>query len=288
MGVAQKQSLLKPDVQSIVPQWEESLHYAINKVKDTIYLSVGAKVNEVLLQEDHFNSEGYWEGVDRFVWEGEEQVRVYHYDGKEELIRLNEYGAVSNTILDANGLKEEINYQWDKERIVRMAHQSNQGLEEQVYVYHPDNSRLVKVKYFYNGVEEQQLRLSYAKNGFLQKEELWVKGELSIIATHSYKEALLTSSSVINLSEESHQLQEIHNYRHLDNGQTEQEISHFSGSLAALNARTLCTFDDQGRLLKLSIEYLEDPELHKEVFLYQYPERETAVLEALNLKTGQH
>lgn len=283
---AQSQSLLKPNAESGIPQWQESLHYAINTVKDTIYLSVGARVNEVLLQEDHFSPEGFWQGVDRFVWEGEEQVRVYHYNGQEELIGLNQNGISSNTILYANGQEEKITYSYNGAKISRMHRQSAESLEEQIYLYHPENGRLLKIKFFYNGEEQQQLRFSYCKNGSLQKEELWVNGELSLIATYSYKEGVMLSSSLIQLSPEGHQLKEIHKYTYLDNGNLEETISHFSGPEAILNALSLRTFDMEGRLLKLTTEYLNDSELYKEVFLYRYPEQETEVLEVLNLKTG--
>ena len=283
---AQSQNLLKPNAESGIPQWQESLHYTINMVKDTTYLSVGARVNEVLFQEDHFSKEGFWQGVDRFVWEGEEQVRVYHYNGQEERIGLSQFGISSNSILYANGQREKITYSYDGAKISRMHRQSAESLEEQIYLYHPENGLLLKIKFFYNGEEQQQLRFSYGKNGFLQKEELWVNDELSLIATYSYKDGALLSSSLIQLSSEGHQLKETHKYTYLDNGYLEERISHFSGSEAILNASSLRTFDNDGRLLNLTTEYLNDSELYKEVFLYRYPEQETEVLEVLNLKTG--
>ncbi len=280
---AQQYTLLNDESHYEAPLWKESLHYIVDKNKDTLTLSVGSRVDDYLLQQDHYKADGYWQGVDRFVWEGEDQLRVYHYDGAEDLV-LFENGQIQEWMSKKpTAAPRSIAYHYTGGLLKRVSTQTGNDLNEEVYLYRVGDSALQKVKYFSNGDLESEVRFTYCSNGKLQKEELWSDGEIQKIATHSYENQILQRSSVLNIQNAHNQLESVCQYQFLDDGTSQTSIQYYSLTETKVEKESLCTFDSKGRLISKELRYWDHEEILKEVFLFSFPERETEDFEVLNL-----
>ncbi len=281
---AQTSSLLLDTEVSKLPTWEEHLHYQINQSKDTLYIAVGKQVEEFLYQEDHYTSDGLWQGVDRFVWQGENQLRVYRYDGSESRINLKDNRLFEHNQLCASGESISTTYDWNLSQLNRITTRKGDSLKETVFIYRDQDAKLLKVKLYVNGIQTKTLKLSYNKLGHLQKEELYAKDQLIGLATYAYNDSLLNNVLVMDLSSKGQQLKETLHFSFWDNGDYQIETLYYTGSPNNALKSSLCTFDSAGRLLRKEIKYVDNQDLEKEIYLYRYPQEEPTDFEVLSLQ----
>lgn len=277
-------ALISTAHQSPVPEWNEYIHYQINTNKDTLYRSIGKQVEPFLYQEEFFSSEAYWQGVDRYVWEGENQVRIYRYNGSETLIKLE-----GDKIIEINNLDSKANqsiaiFKYNNDLLERVSIKSGQELKEEIFVYDEGANRLVKLKFYLNGERQKVLKFSYGLNGNLAKEELWAFGNLQSIATYSYRDSLLQSLSIIDLQQPAQHLKESRRYTYSDDGAYQIEKTFFQALDTEIIQKSIVNFDAQGRKIKEEISYSDNAKLEKEVFLFSYPQEENLDYEVLSLQ----
>jgi len=283
---AQTPKLLSDQEMHTIPTWNEHLHFTINKSKDTSYIAVGNQADKFLYQEDHYTADGMWQGVDRYVWQGDNLLRIYFYDGSEAMVSIAENRILEYHQVFLDGSNSFTSYQWEQERLKRISTQIGDTLQERVFVYRPSDQKLQKIKSYQNGLELQTLKFSYNSIGLLQKEELWSKDEILCIATYTYRDSLLQSAVVMDLKREGQQLKETHYYTYLNNGLYQRETRHYSAQTKEYEKLSLCTFDSNGSLLRKEINYVDHQQLEKEVFLYRYPQKEGTDFEVLSLQAS--
>lgn len=283
---AQNQGILMQEQSLRIPYWQEYLHYQIDHRKDTIHRASGLKVEEYLYQEDHYSARGTWQGVDRYLWEGENRLRIYYYDGKEALIDLQEQGLVNRTLVSTAGGAKESQYHYQQGLLQRVSTKKGDSLFEQVYVYRKTDQRLMKIKSFANGEELSVLKFAYNGEGLLQKEELWQAQNLIKMATYSYRQKRLTGASVLNLKSEKQMIRQLYQYQYQDDGSKTTYCTIFANA-EDIERKETYRYDQHGRLISKVLEYSDHKELEQEVFLYRYAEKEVQDLEVLNFSKGR-
>lgn len=284
--VGQELPFLLQDLDFKKPEWKEFLQISVNQKGDTLYLANGREVNPGLVQCDRYDTNSLWLGVDRFVWESNKALRIYHHHGFEEYIAWHEDGRIIERAFQDLIHKREYSFDYEGSLIKRIAINDSLGYTEYVFLYQGNSERINKVKQFLDGNLLAQIHISYNLDGNKTIEEYWYQGELKNLVTFAYNdESQLQSVLVMQHQNGRAFLQEQHSYSFADQN-AQKEISHFyleNSKVEWLLRRRLV--DSQKRLLKEERVY-HNHETAKEIDTYSY-EAEIASQAIYGLSSGK-
>ncbi len=267
--LAQELPFLLQSYEETKPEWTEFLQMQINPLGDTIYMANGQRLDPALSHCDTYDSLGNWQGVDRCVWESENVLRVYHYQGSEEMIVWEEEGRLLKKIETGLDYQIETDYIYENNRIERISISQKDSLEEWVFVYQGQQQRLIKVKHFQNGKDLGVIQLSY--NALNQKalEEYWEQGELQKLLSFTYDDqSNIQTILVMDQGPQGAFLSAKLEYSWNKNGAKQELTSLFTKDATVVKTRRR-TFDQENRLIK--VQHLNfSPNTYQEIKIYAY------------------
>jgi len=281
---AQELPLLLNQFDYETPSWSEYFYFKIDAAQDTFQIASGQLIDAQMRQADHYDILGNWQGVDRFIWETEHSLRVYHYNGEEELFVWNTNKQLLERSYSYLGRELREEFEYHGERMHRISRTEGEKLEEFVFVYLGKDDRLKKVKYFLNGEHIGDLKLSYNLVGICIMEELWMSGNLEQVVTYSYDNKKLQSVSLVDLGLGKGQLRQQRNYEYFDDASFELRIVDFNLNNNTKSQEGLIIFDKQGRKIEERWEIFAR-QAPKEVHLYAYPSLQDPDEETLTLRS---
>lgn len=267
--LAQELPFLLQSYKETKPEWTEFLQMQINPLGDTIYTANGQRLDAALSHCDTYDSLGNWQGVDRWVWESENVLRVYHYQGSEEMIVWEEEGRLLKKIETGLDYQIETDYIYENNRIERISISQKDSLEEWVFVYQGQQQRLIKVKHFQNGKDLGVIQLSYNALGQKAIEEYWEQGELQKLLSFTYDDqANIQTILVMNQGPQGAFLSAKLEYSWHKNGAKQELTSLFTKDATVVKTRRR-TFDQENRLVK--VQHLNfSPNTYQEIKIYAY------------------